>query len=116
MKTPLLIVVPALVSALFFSGCGETVEAIVEPVPDISATQVGKYKFEYFHKAPEDRPFVVVAVVTAKTSNLDKAKDTFRKHSKPFKAQAAVNLRAVKVGNYRGLSVHNWQADLVIWQ
>ncbi len=116
MKISVPISAVALMTACLISGCSEIAEAIVDPVPNVSATRVAKYKFEYFRKAPEDRPFVIVAVVTAKTSNLEKAKDTFRKYSKKFKAQAAVNMRAVKVGNYRGMSVQNWQADLVIWQ
>ena len=74
------------------------------------------YPFEWFRIPPEDRPYVKVAEVTARTADIEKAKDLFKKRAKKVKGQAAVNIRAVKVGNYRGLSVHNWVADIVIWQ
>ncbi len=102
---------------ILFSGCGKrSVEYSVTPVPGVEATRIAKYRFEVFRNAPEDRPFIKIAEVTAETTNVEKAKDIFTKQGKKVKGQAAVNIRAVKVGNYRGLSVHHWVADIVVWQ
>ncbi|MCZ6675172.1 MAG: hypothetical protein O7C75_19735 [Verrucomicrobia bacterium] len=102
---------------ILLSGCGKkSVEYTVTMVPGASATRVAKYRFEIFRNAPEDRPYIKIAEVTAKTTNIEKAKEIFQKRGKKAKGQAAVNIRAIKVGNYRGLSVHNWVADIVVWQ
>ena len=107
----------SLTTLLIFSGCGgRTAEFIVTPVPGADATRVAKYRFEIFRTAPEDRPYEKIAEVTAKTANIEDAKEIFTKQGKKIKGQAAVNIRAVKVGNYRGLSVHNWVADIVVWK
>lgn len=117
MKGLLILLITALFFSLPFAGCGKrSVESVLEPVPGVSATRVQKYRFEWFRTAPEDRPYIKVAEVTAKTADIEKAKDLFKKQAKKVKGQAAVNIRAEKVGNYRGLSVHNWVADIVIWQ
>ncbi|MDA0350469.1 MAG: hypothetical protein O3C43_08630 [Verrucomicrobia bacterium] len=107
----------SLTALMFFAGCGKrSVEYSVNPVPGANATRVAKYRFEIFRNAPEARPYVKIAEVTAETTNIEKAKDIFTKQGKKVKGQAAVNIRAVKVGNYRGLSVHHWVADIVVWQ
>tara|TARA_B100001123_G_scaffold146393_1_gene169811 strand:- start:1720 stop:2079 length:360 start_codon:yes stop_codon:yes gene_type:complete len=111
------VLIMTLAAPLVLAGCGgKTAEAFLEPVPGAEVTRVAKYRFEWFRTAPEDRPYVKVGEVTAKTTDIEKAKELFKKHAKKVKGQAAVNIRAVKVGNYRGLSVHNWVADIVIWQ
>ena len=117
MKGSLLISLTSLLIFCLFSGCGKrSVESTIELVPGVTATRVAKFRFEWFRIPPEDRPYVKVAEVTARTADIEKAKDLFKKRAKKVKGQAAVNIRAVKVGNYRGLSVHNWVADIVIWQ
>lgn len=117
MKGKLPISANVLLSILLIAGCGKkSIESVLDPVPGVSVTRIAKYRFEWFRIAPEDRPYVKVAEVTAKTADIEKAKDMFKKQAKKVKGQAAVNMRAVKVGNYRGLSVHNWVADIVIWQ
>ena len=117
MKGTIAFFITSLIALTLQSGCGKrSVESTIDIIPGVSATRVEKYKFEWFRVAPEDRPYVKVAEVTAKTANFEDAKDLFKKEAKKVKGQAAVNIRAVKVGNYRGLSVHNWVADIVIWQ
>ncbi len=116
MKGLISILILSIAASLLSTGCKKSVESSIEVVPGITAKRVEKYKFEYFRKAPEDRAFVKVAEVTAKTASLETAKKEFKKAAKKVKGQAAVNIRAVKVGNYRGLSVHQWVADIVIWQ
>ena len=106
-----------LTALIFFAGCGKrAIEYSVKLVPGADATRVAKYRFEIFRNAPEGRPYVKIAEVTAETTNIEKAKEIFAKRGKKAKGQAAVNIRAVKVGNYRGLSVHHWVADIVVWQ
>ncbi len=98
-------------------GCGKRIaEYSVTPVPGADTTRIAKYRFEIFRTAPEDRPYEKIAEVTAKTANIEDAKDIFTKQGKKIKGQAAVNIRALKVGNYRGLSVHHWVADIVVWK
>lgn len=117
MKGMFKISIITLSALVLFSGCGKrSVEYLVTPVPGVEATRIGKYRFEVFRNPPEDRPYIKIAEVTAKTTDIEKAKDIFTKQGKKIKGQAAVNIRAVKVGNYRGLSVHNWIADIVVWQ
>jgi hypothetical protein len=117
MKGSFLKSITSLLFLVLLAGCGKrTVEYVVSPVPGVQATRVAKYRFEVFRTAPEDRPYVKIAEVTAKTTDIEKAKDIFIKQGKKVKGQAAVNIRAVKVGNYRGLSVHQWMADIVVWQ
>ena len=117
MKGSFHILFSSLLFILFCAGCGKrTAEFVVTPVPGADATRVAKYRFEIFRTAPEDRPYEKIAEVTAKTANIEDAKDIFTKQGKKVKGQAAVNIRAVKVGNYRGLSVHNWVADIVVWK
>ena len=107
----------SITALLLFAGCGKrSVEYSVTPVPGVEATRIAKYRFEVFRNAPEDRPYVKIAEVVAETTNIEKAKEIFTKQGKKVKVQAAVNIRAVKVGNYRGLSVHHWVADIVVWQ
>ena len=102
---------------LIVSGCGKRIaEYSVSMVPGADATRVAKYRFEIFRTAPEDRPYEKIAEVMAKTANIEDAKEIFTKQGKKVKGQAAVNIRAQKVGNYRGLSVHNWVADIVVWK
>ena len=117
MKGPLPITITSILIVCLLFGCGKkSIESTIDIVPDVNATRVAKYRFEWFRTPPEDRPYVKVAEVTARTTNIEDAKDLFRKEAKKVKGQAAVNIRARKVGNYRGLSVHNWVADIVIWQ
>ena len=109
--------IPLILFLVLLSGCGRRApEFSVVRIPGADATRIAKYRFEVFRTAPEDRPYIKIAEVTAKTSNVEEAKDIFTKRGKKVKGQAAVNIRAVKVGNYRGLSVHNWVADIVVWQ
>lgn len=117
MKGPLLRFISLSVFMLLLAGCGrKSIEYTVDMVPGVNATRIAKYRFEVFRNAPEDRPYVKIAEVTAKTTSIEKAKEIFIQQGKKVKGQAAVNIRAVKVGNYRGLSVHNWVADIVVWQ
>jgi hypothetical protein len=117
MKGMFQISVLSLTVLMFFAGCGKrSVEYSVMMVPGANATRIEKYRFEIFRNAPETRAYVKIAEVTAETTNIEKAKDIFTKQGKKIKGQAAVNIRAVKVGNYRGLSVHHWVADIVVWQ
>lgn len=117
MKRTLLTSICSLLAVIVLSSCSKkSVEYSVTLVPGADATRIAKYRFEVFRTAPEDRPYVKVAEVTAKTTNIEKAKEIFIKRGKRVKGQAAVNIRAVKVGNYRGLSVHHWVADIVVWQ
>lgn len=117
MKGSLFFFLSSLFVILMVTGCGKrTAEYTVTPVPGADATRVAKYRFEVFRTAPEDRPYEKIAEVTAKTAKIDDAKDIFIKQGKKVKGQAAVNIRAVKVGNYRGLSVHHWVADIVVWK
>ena len=117
MKGMFQIFILSLTALMLFAGCGKrAVEYSVTLVPGADATRVAKYRFEIFRNAPEDRPYVKIAEVTAQTTNIEKAKEIFSKRGKKVKGQAAVNIRAVKVGNYRGLSVHHWVADIVVWQ
>ena len=117
MKGSYLISITSLLFLVLLTGCGKrSVEFMVTPVPGADATRIAKYRFEIFRTAPEGRPYIKVAEVTAKTANIENAKDIFTKQGKKVKGQAAVNIRAVKAGNYRGLSVHHWVADIVVWQ
>jgi len=106
----------ALISSLFFTACGsDRVEMDVSPT-GVVAKPISKEHFQFFRKPPADREYVVVAEVTAKTSSLRRAKDAFRKAAKEYRAQAAVNIEPINVGNYRGLAVNNWKAQLIIWK
>ena len=117
MKGTLLTSITSLLAIALLLGCGKkSIEYTVTLVPGADTTRIAKYRFEIFRNAPEDRSYTKVAEVTAKTTNIEKAKDIFTKRGKKAKGQAAVNIRAVKVGNYRGLSVHHWLADIVVWQ
>ena len=117
MKGSYLIFLTSLCLILTVIGCGKRIaEFTVSPVPEADATRVAKYRYEVFRTAPEDRPYEKIAEVVAKTANIEDAKEIFTKQGKKVKGQAAVNIRALKVGNYRGLSVHHWVADIVVWK
>jgi len=116
MKYPRILLVIALFVSLFAGACTQkSIDVDVNPT-GVVAKPTSKERFQYFRKPPADREYIVVAEVVAKTSSLTKAKRAFRSSAKEFKAQAAINIEAIHVGNYRGLAVNNWKAELIIWK